>query len=253
MALSAVKTFSSGEVLTASDLNAMNTNILNNALSLISPLTGTLDTNGNPIIFDADADTSITADTDDQLDFNIGGTDRFYFSNTRWAATTLDRDTSVNEVVSSVTETTVYTFSVPANTLGTNKALRITVLGDYLNNSGGVSNLAIKLKYGATTALSYSEPSIAASATRRPVKFEAILAALGATGAQVAYGEIRRGSTAGVTGNVNFDDSTSFTSGINTGVAEDSTGALTLSVTVQHDINAATVSFKTQVVFLELI
>lgn len=43
MALAAIKVWNAGEVLTAADLNAMNSNILNNALSLISPLTGTLD------------------------------------------------------------------------------------------------------------------------------------------------------------------------------------------------------------------
>jgi len=36
----------------------------------------TLDMNGNELILDADGDTSITADTDDQIDFKIGGTDR---------------------------------------------------------------------------------------------------------------------------------------------------------------------------------
>ena len=37
---------------------------------------GTLDMNANELILDADADTSITADTDDQIDFKVGGTDR---------------------------------------------------------------------------------------------------------------------------------------------------------------------------------
>jgi len=49
MALAALKTWVSGEVLTASDLNAMNANILDNSLSLISPLTGTLNANSNQI------------------------------------------------------------------------------------------------------------------------------------------------------------------------------------------------------------
>jgi hypothetical protein len=35
-----------------------------------------IDLNGNEMILDADADTSITADTDDQIDFKVGGTDR---------------------------------------------------------------------------------------------------------------------------------------------------------------------------------
>lgn len=36
-----------------------------------------IDINGTEAILDADADTSITADTDDQIDFKLGGSDRF--------------------------------------------------------------------------------------------------------------------------------------------------------------------------------
>ena len=38
--------------------------------------TSTVDINGQELILDADADTSITADTDDQIDFKTGGSDR---------------------------------------------------------------------------------------------------------------------------------------------------------------------------------
>jgi len=38
-----------------------------------------IDLNGTELILDADADTSITADTDDQIDFKVGGTDNFKF------------------------------------------------------------------------------------------------------------------------------------------------------------------------------
>mgnify|MGYP000376862787 CR=1 FL=1 len=44
--------------------------------------TGTFDMNGNKIDLDADADTSIHADTDDQIDFEVGGTDRVTFKDT---------------------------------------------------------------------------------------------------------------------------------------------------------------------------
>lgn len=37
---------------------------------------GGIDVNGNELILDADGDTSITADTDDQIDFKTGGSDR---------------------------------------------------------------------------------------------------------------------------------------------------------------------------------
>jgi len=45
MAITRIKTFITGEVLTASDLNSELDNPINNALSLISPLTGNLDFN----------------------------------------------------------------------------------------------------------------------------------------------------------------------------------------------------------------
>jgi len=41
---------------------------------------GSLDLNGGELILDADADTSITADTDDQIDIKIGGTDEVTLS-----------------------------------------------------------------------------------------------------------------------------------------------------------------------------
>ena len=42
----------------------------------------TLDLNGNELILDADADTSITADTDDQIHFKVGGSDELKLSGT---------------------------------------------------------------------------------------------------------------------------------------------------------------------------
>ena len=46
--------------------------------NLVTP--GTLDVNGQELILDADADTSITADTDDQIDIKISGADDFQFT-----------------------------------------------------------------------------------------------------------------------------------------------------------------------------
>lgn len=44
-----------------------------------------LDMNGNELILDADADTSITADTDDQIDIKIGGSDEINITGTEIA------------------------------------------------------------------------------------------------------------------------------------------------------------------------
>lgn len=51
MALARVKVWVAGEVLYAADQNAEFNNILNNALSLISPLTGNLDVSTNELLF----------------------------------------------------------------------------------------------------------------------------------------------------------------------------------------------------------
>jgi hypothetical protein len=76
MAVSPLKTWIDGEVLTASDLNAMNTHILNNGEDLGSPrVTKGFDMNGFELVLDANGDTSITADTPNQIDFRLGGTD----------------------------------------------------------------------------------------------------------------------------------------------------------------------------------
>ena len=88
MALSRVKTWIADEVLSASNLNAEFNNILNNALSLISPITGTLDLDGKELILDADADSSLTADTDDVLDIRLQGADLFKFDGSIASATT---------------------------------------------------------------------------------------------------------------------------------------------------------------------
>ena len=48
---------------------------------LLLPNNG-IDLNGKELILDADADTSITADTDDQVDIKIAGTDRFSIAST---------------------------------------------------------------------------------------------------------------------------------------------------------------------------
>lgn len=82
MSISRVKTWSSGEVLTASDLNAEFNNLINNPVALWSPAGQAADMNGFELILDGDADTSITADTDDRIDVRLGGVDLFVFNGT---------------------------------------------------------------------------------------------------------------------------------------------------------------------------
>jgi hypothetical protein len=77
MAISPFKVFIAGEILTASDLNSSLSHITNNGEDLSFPATKAKDFDGQKLILDADGDTSITADTDDRIDFEVAGADAF--------------------------------------------------------------------------------------------------------------------------------------------------------------------------------
>jgi hypothetical protein len=79
MAVSAFKTFVAGEVLTAADLNSSFAQVFDNGEDLGWPSTKAKDLNGQELILDVDADTSITADTDDRIDFRMKGADYVAF------------------------------------------------------------------------------------------------------------------------------------------------------------------------------
>lgn len=86
MALSRVTTWLAGQTLTASALNGEFDNILDNALSLISPLSGNLDANANRLInlsagtvgspsiyFSGDSDTGLYHSAANTVDVAVGG------------------------------------------------------------------------------------------------------------------------------------------------------------------------------------
>lgn len=79
MAVSKYKTFIAGEVLTAADLNASLDQVFDNGQDISFPRTEAADFDGFELILDADADSSITVDTDDRLDIRLRGTDLFRF------------------------------------------------------------------------------------------------------------------------------------------------------------------------------
>lgn len=72
MAISPFKTFIAGEILTASDLNSSFTQITNNSLSLISPLTGALDMDGHALTMDAAAVTTLQSTLATGMDLSPG-------------------------------------------------------------------------------------------------------------------------------------------------------------------------------------
>ncbi len=97
--------------------------------NIVTP--GTLDVNGQEFILDANANTSLTADTDDQIDVKIAGADDFKFTANTF--TVLAGSTIANSVVDSITAGSTQTQA--GATALTGMINRVTVSG---TNGDGV-------------------------------------------------------------------------------------------------------------------
>jgi hypothetical protein len=163
----------------------------------------------------------------------------------------LNRDVTQAEVTNTTTETTVYTFSVPGGTLGTNKALRLKLLGDHFNDDGASRDLTIRVKFGGTTILS-GTLTVTATSGRLPFIGEVQLVAANSALAQIASGDFIMGNQGSASGTMAATGFT-FLNGMHNAVAEDSGVNRTLSVTIQHAAASGNISFRLHTATLELL
>lgn len=151
----------------------------------------------------------------------------------------------LTNLVSSTTETDLFGtagsgYSLAGGTLGTTGRVKIELLGEYFNSSGSTDNLTLKLYYGSS-AVSSGTLANATSANKFLWSLTVRLQALGATNAQLLFGDSRGGNT-------NMDGAKippSGATGISAGIlAIDSTAAQNLRVTAQHSVNNASTYLK---------
>ncbi len=168
---------------------------------------------------------------------------------------TLNKIASELNIVSSVTETDLLAYSVPASTLGTDKVIRVSIKASYLNNSGSDRTFTLKIKYGATTMYSSATPALTTSATRRVVRIDFLLFAKNLVTSQGMSGSVKIGDDTAAT--VGLGDlaggaaSSQEISGID--AAENSAVGKTLSCTITHSFSASTVSFKRNYALIEVL
>jgi len=255
MALARVTTWIAGQTLTASALNGEFNSLLDNALSLVSPWTGTMQGGGNDLtgvdeiaLDNAGAAASATG----RIRRNAGALTWHDGSTAGTIPIVLDRDVTTATVANTTAATTVYTFSVPANTLSTNRAIVVEAIGDVLSNAGTTPTLTVALTYGGTTFASAAISAVlTASANRRALLTRATLSANNATNAQVGSGEVTILEPNTVSGTL----SSVFTCyvGMHNALTVDSTAAQTLAMTLTHNIADANISarvFTVQVMLL---
>lgn len=147
-------------------------------------------------------------------------------------------------VVNTTTETTIFTFTIPANTLGTDNSTRLFIQGRVTDNTGGGAQLlTVRLKYGATTVATRIIESVT-GITDQGYPFMFALMADGATNAQEAMMKLQRDLASASTVPTNIARGTA---------AEDSTTALALAVTVQWDLADANLSYTMEHAVLEVL
>ena len=153
----------------------------------------------------------------------------------------LDIVTAETVVANTASETTVYTFSVPGSTLGTNNLLRLSLWGIYVNTALSVNAMTVRVKYGATTMLTMTGPNTANATIITVV--DVLLKGDGTTSSQEALGRVPWGNTNSNTINTFWHNGTA---------AIDSTAAQNLVITTQF-AGATTINFTTKMSTLELL
>ena len=148
-------------------------------------LGGTLDMNGAELVLDADADTSITADTDDRIDFKTGGTDRLQVQSTSGKYVVIADGLTLTDGNLIVASGHGIDFSATADT-STSGASMSSELFDYYEEGTWTPTA-----FGGTTAGSFSATTVAGVYTR-----------IG----RIVYCEIRisSGSLSGAAGTMQF-------------------------------------------------
>lgn len=168
---------------------------------------------------------------------------------------TLDADVTEAEVVNTTTETTVYTFTVPANRLGTTRALRLSLIADTLANDGGTPSITVRVKFGGTVIGVYTE-ALSSTANRFAWRIEALIAMANATNAQRSLVTYLRGSGAVASaGNppASYTSIPAHAVQVNNGLAIDTTAAVELIVTVEWSAANANNSFRLFTAHLEVL
>jgi hypothetical protein len=94
-----------------------------------------------------------------------------------------------SDTCSSTTETSKYSFTIPANAMSTTRCVQVVIHVTHLNNSGaGETASTVRFKFGATTWFDDATIAHTTSAVRRPYRFVYSICNRGATNEQWASG-----------------------------------------------------------------
>jgi hypothetical protein len=156
------------------------------------------------------------------------------------------RKVTEKDVVNTVTETDLLNgeITVAAGAMSTNKTVRVSLAGDYLNNTASDQTLTLAIKFGGTTLWADTISSIVSSATRRA--FRVVFGSIGS--ATTGLGDA---ATSMTNWNVGGHQATVF--GSNGTHALDTSTSKLLELTATHSTNSANLSMRLRSALVEVI
>lgn len=163
----------------------------------------------------------------------------------------LARDVTVNTVTNTAAETTVFAATVPGGTLTTVRGLRIRMIAKYFNSSTFDRSFAVRVKYGATTFLTFDPQSVPSNLSNsRHIYMVGEISAANATNAQRASGFQVLG--AAVADGASGVAHSTYVSG-HAALAIDSSANRDIEVSVQLSVGEPSVVFDVYSVIVELL
>lgn len=189
--------------------------------------------------------------------FNVtenAGTNSFDITSN--AVIVLDREVTQQAVNTTTAETTVFTYTVPANIMSTNRILRFTMGFDYLMNSG-TPIATLRIKFGATTLFAGNTLAFGSSSNRRPGWITLLVFNQDSAAVQAMSGlYVLNSSGLPTTGFGDISDDEMDGGGIGPvsgSATEDTTATKDFVVTVQMDVSNPVVEFRKRGAVLELL
>lgn len=153
----------------------------------------------------------------------------------------LARDLSTVTVESTASQVTIFSFTVPAGTLGTNKLIRANLSGLYTNNTGVNRSLGITFQYGGVTVLSEISSPIGTTSLANGWSLEVYLCGDDSTTAQKGWLTWNLGQSSGSQVAVLTEYGTA---------TQNSANALLFDVKIFHSAGLSTLSITKEAAFV---
>ncbi len=116
--------------------------------------------------------------------------------------TVLDKTGAILSITNTVAETSLYSVVVPAGSMGANGAIRLTIIGSYVNSTATGRTLTIRIKFGGVTIYDDVSATIAVNALSRTFSLEFLLANRNSAVAQNGIGKVMVGNVAAATAGI---------------------------------------------------